>query len=296
MDCRRARKALMEYSEGGLSKAGRRDIGEHLEACDDCRALSDKLDLSAAALGGLQPVEMPEEASKRVLTAIKSGRVAAPSGGGFFSSPRTLAAAGAVTAVLVALAIVVGIVTGGKPARKEQVLRSSVPAQTASTQGAAEDAAGQKDLEGMTNAPAASLVLPVARATSNNYDQDSIKSMAESCEVKDKFAERYSLSDAINLRVAFIQKLADEFVAVGGDGPMLEAMISYVQSSEPVLLPCYAEQALFSNEDVIIIGLSGPPRGGTSKMLTRTEFWAMNPARFVANPDTCLVWWGQSSR
>jgi hypothetical protein len=136
--------------------------------------------------------------------------------------------------------------------------------------------------------------MPVARATSNNYDNGSMKTMAEGLDVRKQFAQRYTLSDAVNLRVLFSQKLADQFVALGGDGPTLEAMISYIQQSEPVLLPCYAERALFGGQNVIIVGLSGPPRGGNSKMLSRTEFWVMNPEKFVANPDSCIMWWGQS--
>ncbi len=130
--------------------------------------------------------------------------------------------------------------------------------------------------------------------TGNNYNSDSIKSMAEGLDIKRQFAERYSLDDAVNLRVAYVRKICDEFTASGGDGPMLEAMIGFIEQTEPVMLPCYAEHALFSGRVVIIIGLCGPPRSGSTKQLTRTEFWALDPGTFTTSPDTSMVWWGQS--
>lgn len=294
MDCRRAKKSMMEYTDGGLSGGGRGEVGRHLESCRDCAALAEKLSMSASALGSLGRVRMPEESSARVLAAIGSPEKGAkPAGSGFFRSPRVIATAGMIAAVLVALAIVVGLYTGDRPGRQEVVTERTVPATQASSPAATHGLNTQKDFS--SNAPA-SLVMPVASVTANNYNQDSIKNMAENLDVKKKFAERYTLSDAINMRVDFIQKLADEFVGVGGDGPMLEAMISYVQSTEPVLLPCYAEKALFSDRSVYIIALCGPPRSGATKELTRTEFWAFNPEKFTTNPELSLVWWGQSQK
>ena len=293
MDCRRAKKSMMEYTDGDLSGVGREEVGRHLESCRDCAALAKKLSISASALGSLGRVPMPEESSARVLAAIGSPEKAAkPSGGGFFRSPRVIATAGMITAVLVALAIVVGLSTGDRPVRQAVVTEKTLTATQASSPAATRGFNKQEDF----SSAQASLVMPVASVTANNYNQDSIKNMAENLDVKKKFAERYTLSDAINMRVDFIRKLADEFVDVGGDGPMLEAMISYVQSTEPVLLPCYAEKALFSDRSVYIIALCGPPRSGASKELTRTEFWAFNPEKFTTNPELSLVWWGQSQK
>ncbi len=294
MDCRRVKKSMIKYADGGLSGGGREEVGRHLESCQDCAALVEKLSMSALALGSLGPVRMPEESSARVLSAIGSLQKAAkPAGGGFFRSPRVIATAGMITAVLVALAIVVGLYTGDRPGRQERVTEMTVPATEAGSPAATHGFNTQKDVKGEA---LASLVLPVASVTANNYNQDSIKNMAENLDVKKKFAERYTLSDAINMRVDFNRKLADEFVDAGGDGPVLEAMISYVQSTEPVLLPCYAEKALFSDRSVYIIALCGPPRSGASKELTRTEFWAFNPEKFATNPELSLVWWGQSQK
>lgn len=293
MDCRRARKSLLEYAEGGLSPSRREQVGKHLESCGDCLALADKLAVSAAALEQLTPVEMPDEASHRVLSSMKSRGASAPAPG-FFHSTRAIATAGIVTAVLVALAIVVGVVTGGKPSHNTQVLQKGQSKTPVSDSGAAGTTAKQVTEPAAEAPPLGSLVLPLAKVTSTDYNDGTMRTMAENLEVKKQFARRYSLSDAINLRIVFIQKLADQFVAVGGDGPTLEAMISFIQKSEPVLLPCYAEKALYSGRNVIIIGLCGPQRGGKSNMLTRTEFWALNPDKFVSNPDLSLEWWGQS--
>ncbi len=296
MDCRRVKKSLMEYADGGLP-AGRRDeVSLHLEACTECSAMADRLALSGAALGSLAPVEMPPDTSARVFAAVTAGEETGRAAG-FFRSPRVVAAAGLVTAVLVGLAIVVGLVTGGRDGEETTVTKRGVATQAVSAP-AGESALQleQKDALGEGVLPFASLVTPVARATSNNYDEASMKNMAESLEITESFANRYTLSDAINMRYAFIEKLADEFVAAGGDGPMLEAMISYVQQTEPVLLPCYAEKALFSSQPVYIVVLTGPPRSGATSQLTRAEFWAFNPEKFTANPELSLVWWGQSQK
>ena len=77
MDCRRAKKSMMEYADGGLSGGGREEVGRHLESCRDCAALAEKLSLSASALGSLGRLRMPEEASARVLAAIGSPETAA---------------------------------------------------------------------------------------------------------------------------------------------------------------------------------------------------------------------------
>ena len=292
MDCRRVRKSLMDYVDGGLSEARRKEVSRHLKSCEDCSTLAEKLTASASALSTLAPEKMSQGASRRVLGALESPAKAIPVVG-FFRSPRALAAAGAAAAVLVALAIVVGVFTLGGPGKKPQLSKSAQKKQAAGT---AEDQASseQNYMQTTGSAPAATLVLPVAKITENNYDQDSAKAMAENLEVKNKFADRYSMSDAINLRVSFTKKLADDFSTLGGDGAMLEAMISFIQSTEPVLLPCYVEKAQFAGENVYIVGLCGPPRGGDVKKLTRTEFWAFNPDEFASDPEASLAWWGQS--
>ena len=86
------------------------------------------------------------------------------------------------------------------------------------------------------------------------------------------------------------RKMADMMVDAGEDGAMLEAMITYIEASEPVLLPYYAECANYTGIHVFIIGLAGPRRTAKTEKLTRTEVWVMNPAKFGANPDSSIVY------
>lgn len=290
MYCRRVKKSLMEYAGGGLDESHRDQIGRHLASCQQCAVLAEKLSLSASALSTLEVVEMPEQATRRILVRVESADEV-PSGPGFGHSPRTLATAGLVVAALVTAAIIVGITVPGGPAKKVEL--SQKTQQTMAT-GAADKTA--ESSQPATPANTAAIPLPIARMTGNNYNSDSIKSMAEGLDIKRQFAERYSLDDVVNLRVSYVRKICDEFTTSGGDGPMLEAMIGYIERTEPVVLPCYAEQALFSGRVVIIIGLCGPPRSGSTKQLTRTEFWALDPGTFPTSPDTSMVWWGQSIR
>jgi hypothetical protein len=185
----------------------------------------------------------------------------------------------------------VGIFARGGPTQKPQLSKN---VQQTVASGVSEESPADKGAQSSASAPAGELALPVARVTEMNYNQESAKAMAEHLEVKNAFAERYSMSDVVNLRSTFAQKLADDFSTMGGDGAALEAMISFIQSTEPVLLPCYVEKAQFAGENVYIIGLCGPPRSGDVKKLTRTEFWALNPQEFTSNPEASLCWWGQS--
>ncbi len=292
MDCRRARKALMEYVDSGLPDGVAAEVRSHLEDCPGCSSAADRLSLSRSALGSLERVAMPAEASRRVMEELKTESGNSRRASGFLRSPRTIATAGLVTAVLVAAAIIVGLYTSRGPSGRQSLTEKSAPAESKPV-----SAPGREERQDSGAGPGPSggpMVMPVAAVTANNYDKDSIESMAKNLEVKKKFAERYTLADAVTLRVLFCQKLADDFVAAGGDGPTLEAMISFASGSEPTLLPCYAEKALFSGQPVIIIGLSGPPRNGATRSLTRTEFWAFSTEKFVADPSVSIVWWGQS--
>ncbi len=117
MHCRRVRKSLMEYAEGGLNELRRDQVARHVASCEECAGLAEKLSLSASALSTLEPLRMGDEASLRVGARLESER-GLPSGGGFMRSPRALATAGLVAAALVAAAIVVGITVPGGPAKK----------------------------------------------------------------------------------------------------------------------------------------------------------------------------------
>ena len=292
MDCRQAKKSLMEYSRGDLPGGRRESIERHLETCDGCAEMAEKLAISAGALAALEPVRMSDDAAERVLYKIKkrAGASHAPGAGLFIlRSPRALAGAAAVVGVLVALVVVVGIYTGGGTQRDSQTR------QVETEESVADEAASKTGTTIPASAASGTLPLPIAAVTANDYDQESMRAMAEKLEVGEKFAESFSLSDAVNLKIAFVRKLADDFVDAGGDGAMLEAMMTFVQTTEPVLLPCYVEKAHYSGREVYIIAFSAPPRGGTSTKLTRTEFWAFDPGMFPQDPEASLLWWGQSS-
>jgi hypothetical protein len=292
MDCRQVRKSLLEYSRGDRHVGRREEIERHLETCDGCALIAEKLELSSAALSGLEPVRMSDAAAERVFYKVKKRAGAARSPGAGVSllrSPRALAGAAAVVGVMVALAVVVGIYTGGDTSRDTQTRQ----AETAET--TADEAASKTGTTIPASVASGALPLPIAAATANDYDQESMRTMAEKLEVSEKFASSFSLSDAVNLKISFIRKLADDFVDVGGDGAMLEAMMTFVQTTEPVLLPCYVEKAHFTGREVYIIAFSAPPRSGTSTRLTRTEFWAFDPVTFSQDPEASLLWWGQSS-
>lgn len=291
MGCRKTRKALMDYADGRLPGEAAARVRAHLDDCRECSRAADRLALSRAALASLGRAAMPGEAGARTLEALAE-RSARPRGAtGFLRSPRAVAAAGLVTAVLVSLAIVIGLYTARGPSDTPALTEKSAP-EGASSPVSTRVPGESRDLT--RSAPAASMVMPVASVTANNYDRNSIESMAKELEVKKEFARRYTLADAVNLRVSFGRRLADDFMKAGGEGPLLEAMISFVNEGEPTLLPCYAEKAFFTGEPVIIIGLAGPPRNGETPNLTRAEFWAFSLEKFLSDPDLSLVWWGQS--
>lgn len=291
MYCRRTRKALKEHADGDLPADAAARVRSHLDGCAKCSRAARRLSLSSSALASLEDATMPRDASERVLAGIKRDSAGSRPAAGFLRNPRALTAAGLVAAALVGLAIVVGLHAAGGPTKKPAPAGKSAPS-------AGSSLSTQMMQEGRdraaTGTEAAPLVLPVAAVTENNYDKDSVESMARNLGVKKEFARRYTLADSVNLGVSFRRKLADDFTAAGGEGPVLEAMISFVSGSEPTLLPCYAEKAFYAGRPVIIVALSGPPRNGATRSLTRTEFWAFSPEGFLSNPETSLVWWGQS--
>ena len=142
----------------------------------------------------------------------------------------------------------------------------------------------------------ASLVLPVVRVTANDYTPEALRATFEKLPVRREFAQRYTMSDAVNLCESFKRKAGEDFTALGQDGAVLEAMITYTEQGEPILLPCYMEKAKYQGQPVWIIGLAAPLRSGKSVNLTRMDVWVMNPDKFVENPDSGVVaFWGINS-
>ncbi|MBU1669719.1 MAG: zf-HC2 domain-containing protein [Actinobacteria bacterium] len=292
MNCRQARKALIEYNDGSLVPEDSVRIDEHLASCPGCAAMAEQINLSGAALSSLQPVLMSDAAASRVRASIRAeapsmrtGRSAAVFG--FLQRPATLAVAGAVAAILVAVAVVVGVYTG-PPEETTTVSEYSKEAGT-SGPGMSNPASMSEDAlaPGMARV---GLPTPEVKVSNTDYNGESLRAMFEDLDVKKQYSANYSMGDAVQLRGNYTDRAALEFQAMGGDGGMYEAMVSYITSSEPVMLPCYLEKALFTGQSAYIIGLAAPSRSGDSKNLNRVEVWVMSPEKFTANPNTSILY------
>lgn len=295
MSCHRFKKTLVEYSDGRLDAAGVEKVESHIASCNACRQAADMLALSRSALADLSPVSMPEEASSRVsatLASVARGEKKAPDAGGRFSfmwSPRTLAAAGTGVAILLGIMLVVIAYTGPPKAERKAAdggftSVTSAPAARGTTPETLEESIAKGALPST-----AAMILPVVKKSQNNYDENTLRSTIEDLDIKDQVEANCTMGHAISLGGPFKRKMADMMVDAGCDGAMLEAMITYLTTSEPVLLPYYAENALFTGQNVYIIGFAGPRRMGETTKLSRTEVWVMSPEKFSASPDSSIV-------
>lgn len=295
MSCRGVRKSLLEYSSGGLPDNVRESVRLHLESCPSCEALAVKLRLSAKALSSAPPPVMSEESSGRVLAAIRRQNAVAAGkpAGSWLRSRQALALGGGAAAVIVAIALFIGL-QGGKQAGVGELEERAAIGQASdevrsSAAEAPSPAAAQKSAGFESGVAAGPPPAPVVTASSSDYTPDSLRAMVEALPVRKEFAGRYTMSDAAVLGATYAKKAADEAAGHGMDGPELEAMISYITASEPVMLPCYVENASFNGRGVWIIGFAAPPRSGESVKLSRTEVWVMDPTKFEANPDSSIV-------
>jgi len=298
MSCRRLRKSLVEYADGSLEGARAEKVEAHLESCAECRQAVEKLAFSRSALSGLQTFEMSDEASARVFGTLRSAargdEVPAPSESrlGFLWSPRTVAVAGTAVAVMLGLVIVVVTFTGGKTTRTG--LNPTAGGPTTSPLSKTSSPATLNNSEQKTAADlipkAAAAIMPVARVSQTNYDENSLKGTFDKMDLKKQIETSCTMTSAVSMRDLFCRKLADMMVDQGGDGAMVEAMIVYLTNTEPVLLPYYAEKAMYTGQPVLILGLAGPRRMSNDTKLTRTEVWVMNPAKFAASPDSSIVY------
>jgi len=299
MSCRGIRKSLLGYADGTLPGEEREAVRRHIESCPSCALAAGKLELSGRALGSVGPAAPGDRASGRVLAAVMSGLEGEPGGraGGFsrlLRSRQALAVGAAAAAVIVAVSVfvAVGLDRGGRSGTTELEERAAGDAASGTASELAAPAAAEQRKEAAGPEGAVSQgppPLPLVTATANDYTPDSLRAMVESLPVRGQFAERYSLADAAVLGPTFAKKAADEAAAQGIDGPELEAMISYVTSGEPALLPCYVEKASFGGREAWIIGFSAPPRTGDSVKLSRTEFWVLDPVMFTQNPDGSIL-------
>lgn len=296
MSCRRVKKTLLEYTEGTLPEARAAEVREHIGACEGCAALAGRLELSGLALSSLSTAGMSAAASDRVLESIRSAGVKQkPSPIGLLRSPRAIAIAGGAGAVIIAVAVVIGLNVGG-----DREAGTSVP-QSAVEKGQANEASTPADMRSLTTDeeksptyfPVGTPVEPVAKVTGTDYTPEILRTTFENMSDRRKFAASYTMSDAIALGPIFRQRLTEEFAGEGQDAPLLEGMITYVTIGEPVQLPWYVEKATMSGQSVFVLALAAPRRGSKSTKLTRTDIWVLNPEKFLQNPDSSLVFWAQ---
>lgn len=295
MSCRRFRKTLLDYADGRLDTAGTEKIESHLSSCEGCRRAADMLSASGSALSDLKPVIMPPEAAARVssnLAAVARGEKEAPRRSGsalsFLWSPRTLAAAGTGVAIILGIVLVVVAFTG-PPSTRRRVTSDGYTGVATTPSAKGSSPAQEESAMKTALPPVASTILPVVKVSQNNYDENSLRSAFDELEIKKQIEKNCTMGNAISMGSLFRRKMADMMVDAGCDGAMLEAMITYLTSSEPVLLPYYAENAQFTGQAVYIIGLAGPRRMGETTKLSRTEVWVMSPDRFSSSPDSSIV-------
>lgn len=297
MSCRRFRKTLLDYAEGRLDTAGNQRIESHVSSCDGCRRALYALSASASALDTLRPLTMPPEAASRVssgLAAAARGDAKAPRaarvGFSFPPSPRVLAGVGTGLAIVLVAVLVIVAYTGPPQTDRRKASDGHTSLAVSSPAGSSTPGQSAEGLAPMQALPrGAAAVLPVVKVSDEDYDENTLRSAFDTLEVKKQVEATCTMGHAISMGSLFRKKLADLMVDAGCDGAMLEAMITYLTNSEPVLLPYYAENARFSGQAVYIIGLAGPRRMGETTKLNRTEVWVMNPDRFAASPDSSVV-------
>lgn len=298
MSCRRFRNTLIDYADGRLDGAGSEKVANHIESCEKCARAFEMLTLSRSALNSVEAVPMPAQAGARVsrnLAAYARGDRKAPrlaeSRFGFLTTPRVLAATGTGVAILLSIVLVVVAFTG-PPASDKNGSNKFASGVSSTPSGKAPGPGDSKSLDRLASEAlpsAAAAILPVVKTSQTDYDENTLKTTFDNMEIKKQIADTCTMGHAISMGGIFRRKMADMMVDVGCDGAMLEAMITYLTNSEPVLLPYYAENAMFTGEAVFIIGLAGPRRMGQTTNLNRTEVWVMSPEKFPASPDSSVV-------
>jgi hypothetical protein len=295
MSCRRLRKSLVEYADGNLDGTRAEKVEAHLESCAECRQAVEKLAFSRSALSSLQTFEMPDEASARVFSTLRSAargdKAEVPSEGrlGFLWSPRTVGVAGIAVAAILGLVIVVVAFTGGKTTRTGLNPTAGNPGTQPLSKASSPVNPEQQKATDLVPKGMAS-IMPVAKVSQTNYDENTLKGTFDKMDLKKQIASSCTMTSAVSMGNLFRRKLADLMVDQGGDGAMVEAMIVYLTNTEPVLLPYYAEKAMYTGQPVVILGLAGPRRMSNDTKLTRTEVWVMNPEKFAASPDSSIVY------
>lgn len=303
MDCKKARRLIKRGKSMDPETSSKLRI--HLEKCQSCRLIFERIEISNKALQALKPLQLPEEKKRDILDAIRKekGKGRKASTVKWFQSPRNLAIAAGAVACLIAILVVVGLgVFQGKPGYQEiSIQKSEKEVPKAPVDGAVEEYSESKDFISGLNAP--QRLGPLVTFSDNNYDQSSLRETFENLVERKSVAKNFTCASAILLGFEYRQKIIEEYKkleakeslsicsanAPSDEASTLAKMLYYVTSGEPVQLPIYVERAKFNGESVIIIGLAGPRFGRKSSKLKRFDVWVLDPYKFEKNPDSSIV-------
>ena len=300
------KKLLSEYMDGYLRPDKARMVEGHLATCPSCRETKDELEVAVKACGELPWVEMPLEVETSILEMIREEESIARRRSRLLSRlprPAIVAAGAGVVSAIIAVVLVISLTGGGgevalreaeKPEEKGAVTTEEAsptfPMEAPPTMGLKQNllnlASGLGQAVGV-------IPQPVVAKTDNDYDQSSIRDLAEQLPVHHLVATEYTMADAINLGREFLSLILEQLPSMGEQNATLESMVKFITKEEPVALPVYAEKAKFQGKDAWIIGLAAPPRSGDSNDLSRLEIWVLNPESFSQDPNSSILFFGE---
>jgi hypothetical protein len=294
MGCRKYQKSLIDYVNGTLDAQTRERVEAHLESCAECAAVAAKLELSSKALVSLSRPSLSEQASRRMLNAINSGKVAVPRSS-FFNSPRPALAAGALALVaLIAVFVVIGIGNNRQSQKTATNQGMKFPANDNGSTPVNFESGTQQATSPPSNNMLAS-ISPIVKTSQNDYNKDTLKNTFETLPERKQFATQYTMADAVRLSGNYSQECCQQFASLGEDPALLESIINSVMVSEPVEIPYYVEKAKYTGRPVVIVAFVAPRKGGTSMNLIRNDVWVWDPVQFTSNPNNSLVYMFQEN-
>ncbi|MDD5747751.1 MAG: hypothetical protein PHP64_01645 [Actinomycetota bacterium] len=305
MNCRKARRLLVDFEKKKLKGKTEDDLLLHIKDCQRCMSLCRKLETSSLALSEVTSEKIPEGTAANILEAIqeRKGNETREKHKRPFLSLKNLTTAGAV-AILVAVAIVAGISLMEKPAEKASF---STQEEKSTKQGkvpskyAEEEAPRSHDFVS-TPGSTEKIFEPLVKITDNNYNKDTLREFFDKSALRKEIAKRFTVASAITLRANFEQEIIDKFLDIQSEGnpkdiasqaALTQVIMSYLISGEPVQLPVYLEYAKFNGENAVIIGLAGPRFGSKSNRLKRFDVWVLAPQRFLTNRDSSIMFFLQ---
>lgn len=299
MRCWRAKRKLNDYVEGKLEGHEKEELESHLEKCSRCKERAQEIELSQKALKALSLEELSQDKQTKILHQAKQALGKEPASRRVFQ-PKLAAALGSAAAVLIAIAIVVGLLTTGTEKKTSEKGESVVSQEDAMSSHRYKDVKGEPEAsplgltveESRTWEPAGR-PLPRAESTANDYNPQSLREKLEEMKIREKFGSAYTLADAVQLKDDYTNTLSLKASELGFDGALVKVMISYVTSDEPVQLPAYAEKARFNRREAIIISLAAPMAKSKSNKLERIDVWVFDAGKFLENPDSSFLFFLQ---